>query len=391
MRNLIDEKNIENVIKYYQYISTGSEFLQNETIEHNGFGNYDFYFGENYSMWEQNKRHIFDLFGGKLKITKELGEKDLCTPSMVENLRRDFMNENADEFNVLIQMFLQSLKPQEIINNRLNKSIEILNVELKEGWKITKCFSFLELDNKHLQRQQDLYSTFLQTLNIKGRLVLSIDPLDFITMSVSRSGWSSCHHPNNCYGTGGLAYMNDSSSFIAYVETTDPMISYIIDKDTDQDYTIKMPNKIWRQVVTINPDHDYTVQMRQYPNESDIFRGEVSKILTEMLEKEQEEQYVTYTEWLNDDGGNLQSNNENLYGYIFYCDYKNNNSDDITITMRSKYDNLSTLERKICDGDLSQTVVGEVVFCACGCGDENYTNQFFTEEASDDDSYYGEY
>lgn len=391
MRNLIDEKNIENVIKYYQYISNGSEFPQNETIEHNGFGNYDFYFGGNYSLWEQNKRHIFDLFGGKLKIIKELGEKDLCTPNMVENLRRDFMNENADEFNVLIQIFLQSLQPQEIINNRLNKSIEILNVELKEGWKITKCFSFLELDNKHLQRQQDLYSTFLQTLKIKGRLVLSIDPLDFITMSVSRSGWSSCHHPNSCHGTGGLAYMNDFSSFIAYVETTDPMISYIVDEDTGQDYAIKMPNKIWRQVVTINPGHDYTVQMRQYPNESDIFRGEVSKILTEILEKEQEEQYITYTEYLNDDGGNLQSNNEDLYGYIFYCDYRNNNSEDITITMRSRYDNLSTLERKIYNEVLSQTVVGEVVFCACGCGYENYTNQFFTEEASDDDSYYGEY
>lgn len=131
--------------------------------------------------------------------------------------------------------------------------------------------------------------------------------------------------------------------------------------------------------------------MRQYPNESDIFRGEVSKILTEILEKEQEEQYITYTEYLNDDGGNLQSNNENLYGYIFYCDYRNNNSEDITITMRSKYDNLSTLKRKICNGALSQTVVGEVVFCACGCGYENYTNQFFTEEASDDDSYYEEY
>lgn len=391
MRNLIDEKNIENVIKYYQYVSVESEFSQNETIEHNGFGNYDFYFGENYSMWEQNKRHIFDLFGGKLKIIKELGEKDLCTPSMVENLRRDFMDKNADKFNVLIQIFLQSLQPQEIINNRLNKNIEILNVELKEGWKITKCFSFLELDNKHLQRQQDLYSIFLQTLNIKGRLVLSIDPLDFITMSVSRSGWSSCHHPNNCHGTGGLAYMNDSASFIAYVETTDPMITYIVDEDTDQKYTIKMSNKIWRQVVTINPNHDYTVQMRQYPNDSDIFRGEVSKILTEILEKEQEEQYVTYTEWLNDDGGNLQSNNEDLYGYIFYCDYKNNNSEDITITMRSKYDNLSTLDRKIYNEDLSQTVVGEVVFCACGCGSENYTNQFFTEEAGDDDSYYEEY
>lgn len=391
MRTLVDEKNIENVIKYYQYINSDSDFLQNETIEHNGFGNYDFYFGENYSMWEENKRHIFELFGNKLKITKDLGEKDLCTPNMVENLRRDFMNRNADEFNVLIQMFLQSLQPQEILNNKLNKNIEILNVELKQGWKITKCFSYLELDNKHLQRQQDLYSTFLQTLNIKGRLVLSIDPLDYITMSVSRSGWSSCHHPNNCYGTGGLAYMNDSSTFIAYVETTEPMVNYIIDGDTDQDYSIKMPNKIWRQVVTINPDHDYVIQLRQYPNDSEIFRGEVSKMLTELLEREQEEQYMTNTEWLCDDNGNLQSNNDNLYGYIFYCDYRNNNLEEIAVTMRAKYENLSELKRKVYNGNISQIVVGEVVFCACGCGYENYTNQFYTEEANDDDNYYGEY
>ena len=153
--------------------------------------------------------------------------------------------------------------------------------------------------------------------------MLSIDPLDFITMSVSKSGWSSCHHPNNSYGTGGLAYMNDNASIIAYVETDDPMVNYVVDTETKEKTTIKMPNKIWRQIVTINEDHSYALQLKQYPNENKVFSQEVTKMIENLLMAEKGIEYHSVKDWLYDFPRNLQRNNKDLEGYVFYCDYKN--------------------------------------------------------------------
>ena len=391
MRNLIDEKNIENVIKYFQYISKGIPFKQNQEHMMAGFDSIDYDFEDNYWLWERNKSHIFKLFGNKIKVTKELGEQNICTPSMVNHIRQEFLDKHGDKFNVLIKILINILSYDEILENRLQQDVCILDVKLKKGWRITRCFSELEADKKELQKQQDLYSVFLQSMRVKGRLVLSIDPLDFITMSVSKSGWSSCHHPNNCHGTGGLAYMNDNASIIAYVETDDPMVNYVVDTETKEKFTIKMPNKIWRQIVTINEDHSYALQLKQYPNDNKVFSQEVTKMMENLLMAEKDIEYHSVEEWLDDYSRDLQRNNGNLGGYIFYCDYYNNNIEKYNVIMSKTYRDTEQLRVSIKMNKTPVITVGDVVYCACGCGDLNYTNQFYVEEAGEDDYYYEEY
>ena len=221
--------------------------------------------------------------------------------------------------------------------------------------------------------------------------MLSIDPLDFITMSVSKSGWSSCHHPNSCHGTGGLAYMNDNASIIAYVETDDPMVNYVIDTETKEKTTIKMPNKIWRQIVTINKDHTYALQLKQYPNNNEIFNQEVTKMMKNLLMAEKGIEYHSVEEWLDDHPKNLQRNNGNLEGYIFYCDYYNTNIAKYNVIMSKDYRDTEQLRVSIKMDKTPVITVGDVVYCACGCGDLNYTNQFYVEEAGEDDYFYEEY
>lgn len=391
MRDLIDEKNIENVIKYFQYISKEASFKQNQEHMMAGFDSIDYDFEDNYWLWERNKSHIFKLFGNKIKVTKELGEQNIYTPSMINHIRREFLDKHGDKFNILIKILIGVLSYEEILENRLQQDICILDVKLKKGWRITRCFSELEADKKELQKQQDLYSILLQSLKVKGRLVLSIDPLDFITMSVSKSGWSSCHHPNNSYGTGGLAYMNDNASIIAYVETDDPMVNYVVDTETKEKTTIKMPNKIWRQIVTINEDHSYALQLKQYPNENKVFSQEVTKMIENLLMAEKGIEYHSVEERFGDYPRNLQRNNDYLEGYIFYCDYYNRNIEKYNVIMSKTYQNTEQLRIFI---DMNKTpviTVGDVVYCACGCGDLNYTNQFYVEEAGEDDYFYEEY
>jgi len=391
MRSLIDEKNIENVIKYFQYVNKKTSFKQGQEYMMAGFDSLDYDFEDNYRLWEINKSHLFKLFGNKIKITKELGEQNICTPSMVNHIRDEFLDKHGNKFNVLIKVLIDILSYEEILENRLQQDICMLDVKLKKGWRITRCFSELEADKKELQKQQDLYSIFLQSLKVKGRLVLSIDPLDFITMSVSKSGWSSCHHPNNCHGTGGLAYMNDNASIIAYVETDEPMVTYVIDTETKEKTTIKMPNKIWRQIVTINKDHSYALQLKQYPNDNRIFSQEVTKMIKNLLMAEKGIEYHSVEEWLGDYPRNLQRNNGNLEGYIFYCDYYNRNIAKYNIIMSKTYRGTEELRTSINMGKTPVITVGDVVYCACGCGDLNYTSQFYVEEAEEDDYHYEEY
>ncbi len=391
MRNLIDEKNIENVIKYFQYISKGTSFKQGQEHMMAGFNSLDYDFEDNYWLWERNKSHLFKLFGNKIKVTKELGEQNICTPSMANHIREEFLDKHGSKFNILIKVLIDILSYEEILENRLQQDIYMLDVKLKKGWRITRCFSELEADKKELQKQQDLYSIFLQSLKVKGRLVLSIDPLDFITMSVSKSGWSSCHHPNNCHGAGGLAYMNDNASIIAYVETDDPMVNYVIDTETKEKTTIKMSNKIWRQIVTINKDHSYALQLKQYPNNNKIFNQEVTKMIENLLMAEKGIEYHSIEEWSDDYPRNLQRNNGYLEGYIFYCDYYNRNIAKYNVIMSKDYRDTEELRVSIRMNKTPVITVGDVVYCACGCGDLNYTNQFYVEEAGEDDYYYEEY
>lgn len=388
MRNLIDEENIENVIKYYEYVSHGPEFEQNKVYNVPNFRDIDYDFDGNYDYWSSNKHHIYKLMGNQIKVTKELDGKYLCTPDLIVNLREQFLKDEGTELNVLIRAFIHSLDPQDISDNKLSQNIEILDITIPSGTKVTKAFSLLEFDKKELDRQQNIYSVFLQSLKLSGRLVLSIDPLDYITMSVSKSGWSSCHHPNSCHGAGGLAYMNDKSSIIAYVETAEPMISYVYDKVNDIKHKIEMPNKIWRQIVTINPNHDFTVQMKHYPNNSEVFAKEVSKLLRELLEKEQVEKFITTNIDRDDERGMLLEPNDNLHGFMFYCDYGNDNLEYTTITFRSEFESFDRFEKELYSGFISQIYVGERVYCACGCGDYNYTNHFYIEEAYEDDDFY---
>lgn len=391
MRNLIDEKNIGNVIKYFQYISAGTSFRQDQEHEIVGFYDWKYDFEDNYWLWERNKSHLFKLFGNKIKVTQELGEQNICTPSMVSNIRQEFLDNHGDKFNVLIKILINILSHKEIIENRLQQDICMLDVKLRKGWRITRCFAELESNKKELQKQQDIYSIFLQSLKMKGRLVLSIDPLDFITMSVSKSGWSSCHHPNSCHGLGGVAYMNDGASVIAYVETDDPMINYVVDPETKERTTIEMPNKIWRQIVTINKDHSYALQLKQYPNNNKIFSREVTKMMENLLMAEKGIEYHSVKEWLCDYSRNLQRNNCDLEGYMFYCDYYNENIEEYNVIMPKVYQNTEQLRALINTNETPTITVGDLVYCACGCGDLNYTNQFYVEEAGDDDYYYGSY
>ena len=112
------------------------------------------------------------------------------------------------------------------------------------------------------------YADSLSPLTIKRHTVLSINPLDYLTMSFGNS-WASCHTidkenkrrmPNNysgCYSSGTISYMLDTSS----------MVLYTVDASYNETEYWNQP-KINRQM--FHYGEEKLIQGRLYPQDNDI-------------------------------------------------------------------------------------------------------------------------
>ena len=123
--------------------------------------------------------------------------------------------------------------------------------------------------NKHPEynREYAKFADGLSPLTIKRHTVLSLNPLDYLTMSFGNS-WASCHTidknnkrgmPNNysgCYSSGTVSYMLDGSS----------MVFYTVDAGYDGDDYWTQP-KINRQM--FHWGEEKLVQGRLYPQDND--------------------------------------------------------------------------------------------------------------------------
>lgn len=154
--------------------------------------------------------------------------------------------------------------------NRINEFAPAVHAHAgqKTSRVINKLCTYLGY-NKHPEYNKEFakYADSLSPLTIKRHTILSINPLDYLTMSFGNS-WASCHTidkgnkrgmPNNysgCYSSGTISYMLDSTS----------MVFYTIDADYNGDEYWKEP-KINRQMYHYGEEK--LVQSRLYPQDND--------------------------------------------------------------------------------------------------------------------------
>ena len=127
--------------------------------------------------------------------------------------------------------------------------------------------------NKHpdYNREYAKYADALSPLTIKRHTILSLNPLDYLTMSFGNS-WASCHtiDKNNkrgmpdsyegMYSSGTMSYMLDPSSIVLYT----------VDASYEGDEFWSQP-KINRQM--FHWGEEKLVQGRLYPQDNDGFAG----------------------------------------------------------------------------------------------------------------------
>ena len=146
-------------------------------------------------------------------------------------------------------------------------------IKVQKGMKLLKCFKYFLPSFTATRTIQDLASRFIQEDKIEGYLYLSVDPIDFLTMSESNSNWRSCHSLDGDYRAGNLSYMVDDTTIVAYLASDKKENLRALPTD------LQWCSKKWRMLVHTNNFNSVIYYDRQYPFDSEILEVAVADIL----------------------------------------------------------------------------------------------------------------
>lgn len=221
--------------------------------------------------------------------------------------------------------------------------------------------------NFEFAKLSDAYSP----LSIVRYTILSINPLDYLTMSFGNS-WASCHTidkenrrggANNyqgCYSSGTISYMLDQTSMVLYT--------------VDADYN---GNEFWNQDKIVRQmfhwGEEKLIQGRLYPQSNDG-HGDIYLPYREIVQKLVSEMWDLPNRWIVSKGTVAAGRYVTSYG-TNYRDY--NHYDDCTLSRVRDSDNESDIivgEKPICiycgeEHDVEDNIscCGGYVCSDCGC------------------------
>jgi hypothetical protein len=134
------------------------------------------------------------------------------------------------------------------------------------------------------------HSMALNDKVLRGNLVLSIHPMDFVTMSDNNSDWSSCMSwiRDGCYHLGTVEMMNSNNVICCYLESKDNWCFYNAEEAEKKKENMPEPqdksewswnNKKWRCLLYATKD--IIVAGKSYP----YYSEQLSKQCIEMAQK----------------------------------------------------------------------------------------------------------
>lgn len=233
--------------------------------------------------WEKNKAPYVKKFGGtiwrsKEKITIKLTDsiKEKKFESLLNTLSDDDLSSMAEN-DVTFEEFLRENKDGFFENKVVHPYPEI---KVQKGMKLLKCFKYFLPSFTVTRNIQDLASRFIQEDKIEGYLYLSVDPIDYLTMSESNSNWRSCHSLDGDYRAGNLSYMLDKTTIVAYL-ASDKKESLRALPDGVEWYSKK-----WRMLVHTNNFESVIYYDRQYPFDSEVLECHVADVINSFCNKE---------------------------------------------------------------------------------------------------------
>lgn len=131
------------------------------------------------------------------------------------------------------------------------------------------------------ERLRVQHSIILNDKTINANLVLSIDPIDYMTMSDNASNWQSCMSwvNNGCYHVGTVEMMNSNNVLCCYLEAAEPF--HFNEENQSDEYSC--PNKRWRQLIYITKD--IIVGGKSYPYTNEDLSKRLIEVVRELADK----------------------------------------------------------------------------------------------------------
>lgn len=203
--------------------------------------------------WVEAKAWMFELFGHKLELVKEIE-----VPSDSETMRS-----NIEELCAKYPAYAATIKhlriddfKEGVVNHANDKFLkQIFPQVYRNGAKTSRVLSKILNDT-----QFDIeLSKILQNNMVKGRAVVSINPLDFVTLSTNTHKWGSCmsilyskgDRTSNKGGfnkVGGFSLMLDKYTTIAFLDHGKTSVY------TNDFGSFSWNDKVFRQLLTIRQD-----------------------------------------------------------------------------------------------------------------------------------------
>ena len=249
-----------------------------------------------FDVWMECKRDFIELFGGKYiyefpgKISFDLDPKE--------------KHDRVIRFAGQVESQWGYSELANFIEKQEDGFFKNITVEECRGWdgkiipkgmKLVKAFRhFVNKDDRSLADIQNEASRIIQEDKIEGTLCLSVDPLDFLSLSENTYNWRSCHSLDGEYRAGNLSYMMDKNTIICYLRGADDVPLQGFGPD------VRWNSKKWRVLLYVSDDWKMIFAGRQYPFESKTGMNIVLKeLLPEVGICKTEKNVYHWSDWNN--------------------------------------------------------------------------------------------
>ena len=254
--------------------------------------------------WNKSKQTLFDIFGEKLMLEKEIQVEDGDNKKIREiNNYLNSTNPGTDFINSVRKLFTFNgtyfedtyatynlTQAKQLFTNRVAKEFSYRNKDYKvikvpEGAKVMRVLQRIakEFDLPDFEIFRNHISRITEIRKSKIKFTLSIHPLDYMTMSDNANGWESCMNwtqgPGS-YRAGTIEMMNSPVVVVAYI-TTKPYYP--------TNTSIEWTSKSWRELIIVHPNTICSV--KSYPYYNIAFDKALVNWLADLVEEKTEWRY----------------------------------------------------------------------------------------------------
>lgn len=212
------------------------------------------------SAWYKGKyKYITKLFNGETRICIAENVTTELDDLAKENLFTKFVQQCGERHLFEDTGFDEFLMENEnsFFDNQV--CVDRPPLKIRHGMKLLKSFKYFIPDKVSCRWAQDLASSYIQQSKITGNLYISVDPLDYLTISESSGHWRSCHSLDGDFRAGNMNYMVDMTTLVAYLAPKEDVQLRCCPEG------LKWNSKTWRMLLHTDCFENVCYYSREYP------------------------------------------------------------------------------------------------------------------------------